>query len=198
MSLYPLQKKDVRRAAAVLADAFQHDPVWNAILGDVTPEQRAAAFETPVRYGLKYGEVYAPSENLEGVAAWVPGELADMTVWRVLRSGALWAGVKLGPKVAKMMGPVFRPMEADRREHMRGKPFIYLQAIGVAPVYQGQGYGGRLLKTLIEQSEQAGLPLYLETEPESNVRMYEHFGFQVVKQIVLPIIGLPIWEMMRG
>ena len=197
-SLYPVQKKDIRRAATVLADAFRHDPVWNAILGDATPEQRAYAFETPVRYGLTYGEVYAPSENLEGVAVWLPGALADMTVWRILRSGALWAGMKLGAGVARKMGPIFRPIEADRKEHMRGQPFIYLYVIGVAPANQGQGYGGTLLRALIEQSEQAGMPLYLETETENNVRMYERFGFQVVKEIVLPIINLPMWEMRRG
>jgi ribosomal protein S18 acetylase RimI-like enzyme len=196
--LYRLHRKDTGRAAVVLADAFQHDPVWKAIFGDAAPEQRAAGFETPVRYGLKYGEVYAPSENLEGVAAWVPGELADMTVWRVLRSGALWPGLKLGPRVARVMGPIFRPMEADRRAHMQGKPYIYLQVIGVAPAYQGQGYGGKLIRTLIGHSEQAGLALYLETETESNVQMYEHFGFQVVKKITLPMIDLPMWEMTRG
>lgn len=69
-NLYRVQKKDIHRAAIVLTDAFQHDPVWNAVFDDATPAQRAYAFETPVRYCLKYGEVYAPSEALEGVAAW--------------------------------------------------------------------------------------------------------------------------------
>jgi hypothetical protein len=54
--LYRLQKKDIRRAALMLADAFQHDPVWNIVFGDTTLAQRAYAFETPVRYGLKYGK----------------------------------------------------------------------------------------------------------------------------------------------
>ena len=197
-SLYRLTKKDVRRASVVLGDAFQHDPVWNAVLGDATPAQRAAAFETPVRYGLKYGEVYAPTENLEGVTSWLPGRLADMTFWRVLRCGALWAGLKLGPQAARLMGPIFRPIEADRRETMRGRAYIYLQVLGVAPEYQGQGHGGKLVRALIEKSEQAGLPLYLETETEGNVCLYEHFGFRVVKQISLPIIDLPMWEMVRG
>jgi hypothetical protein len=107
-SLYPVQKQDIRRAAVMLADAFQHDPVWNAILGDATPEQRAYAFETPVRYGLTYGEVYAPSENLEGVAVWLPGAVAEMTLWRVLRSGAFWSGMRLGASVAMKMAPIFR------------------------------------------------------------------------------------------
>ena len=196
--LYRLQKKDTRRAAAVLADAFQHDPVWDAIMGELGPEKRAYAFETPVRYGLKYGAVYAPSEQLEGIAAWVPGTRADMTMWRVLRSGAMWSGIKLGTKVAGRMMPIFRPIEVDREEHMRGRSYIYLQVIGVDPALQGQGYGGKLLRALIEQSEQTGMPLYLETETEKNVRMYERFGFQVVKEITLPMINLPMWEMMRG
>ena len=196
--LYRLQKKDAPRAAAVLADAFEPDPVWRAVLGDATPEQRAAAFETPVRYGMRYGEVYAPSVSLEGVAVWVPGTLADMTIWRVVRSGAMWSGMKLGFGIAKKMGPVFHPIEVDRREHMRGKSFIYLLVIGVAPQFQGQGFAGKLVRALIDQSEQAGVPIYLETETESNVRMYEHLGFEVVKEIVLPIIHLPMWEMTRG
>jgi ribosomal protein S18 acetylase RimI-like enzyme len=195
--IYPIQKKDIRRAAAVLADAFQRDPVWNAILSDATVEQREAAFQTPVRYGLKYGEIYAPSENLEGIASWVPGKLSNMTVWRVLLSGALWPGLKLGPSVAKKMGPIFGPIETDRKAHMAGRPFIYLQILGVAPAYQGRGYGGKLIRSLIESSEQARLPIYLETETEGNVRLYEHFGFRVLQQITLPLIDLPMWEMVR-
>jgi ribosomal protein S18 acetylase RimI-like enzyme len=195
--LYRLQKKDIHRAAAVLADAFQRDPVWSAIFGDTKREQRAYAFETPIRYCLRYGEVYAPSANLEGVAAWVPGELADMTFWRVLRSGAFLPGMKLGTKVARKMAPIFKPIQVDRKENMQGKSFIYLLVIGVASAHQGQGFGGKLLRALIEKSELTGMPLYLETETESNVSMYERYGFQVVKEIALPVIDLPMWEMTR-
>jgi len=202
--LVRLQKRDILRAAAVLADAFEPDPVWNAILRDSSRAERMAAFETPVRYCLRYGEVYASSENLEGVAGWVPGALADMTFWRVVRSGAMWAGIRLGASVlssanlVREMPSIFRQLEEDRKAHMQGKSFIYLQVIGVAPAYQGQGFGGKLLRALIEECEQAGMPLYLETETERNVSMYQHYGFQVVKQIALPVIDLPMWEMVRG
>jgi len=81
---------------------------------------------------------------------------------------------------------------------MRGKAYLYLQVLGVDPACQRQGYGGQLLRALIEQSEQAGLQLYLETETESNVRMYEHLRFRVVQEITLAMIGLPMWEMVRG
>jgi ribosomal protein S18 acetylase RimI-like enzyme len=197
-NLYRVQKKDIHRAAIVLTDAFQHDPVWNAVFDEATPAQRAYAFETPVRYCLKYGEVYVPSEALEGVAAWAPGMLADMTFWRILHSGAFWSGMKIGARIARKMQPIFRPIETDRRENMSGKSYIYLQIIGVASAFQGQGFAGKLLRALIEKSEQIGVSLYLETETESNVSMYEYFGFTVIKKIVLPIINLPMWEMTRG
>ncbi|MBN2004658.1 MAG: GNAT family N-acetyltransferase [Anaerolineae bacterium] len=196
-TLYRLQKKDIPQAAVVLADAFRHDPLWNIILDNATPAQRVSVFETPVRYCLKYGEVYATSENLEGIAAWMPGALADMTPWRMLRSGAIWAGMKMGWGIAKKMEPSFEPLEADRKEAMKGNSFIYLQVIGVAPAFQGQGFGGKLLRALIEESERTGTSLYLETETESNVRMYEHLEFTIVKEIVLPTINLPMWEMVR-
>ena len=198
--LYKLERKDVRRAAVVLAEAFQEDPVWNAVLGSAGQAQRAYAFETPVRYCLRYGEVYAPSAHLEGVAAWVPGALAQMTFWRVLRSGAVWPGLRLGMSgidAARRMPAIFRQIEVDREDNMRGTSYIYLQVIGVAPQHQGQGFGGKMLRALIEKSAQAGLPLYLETETERNVSMYERFGFQVLKQITLPVIHLPMWEMTR-
>ncbi|MGC9396512.1 MAG: GNAT family N-acetyltransferase [Anaerolineae bacterium] len=197
-ALYRLQKKDAQRAGAVLTAAFQHDPVWSALFDGANPERRVGAFETPVRYCLKYGEVYAPSAALEGVAAWVPGELADMTFWRVFRSGAIWPGMRLGFSTTRKMMPVFAPIEADRKATMQGQSFIYLLVIGVAPQFQGQGFGGKLLRALIEKSQRAGIPIYLETETEGNVRMYEHFGFEVVKEIVLPVINLPMWELTRG
>jgi ribosomal protein S18 acetylase RimI-like enzyme len=196
--LYRLQKKDIPRATTALTDAFQRDPVWNKVFeGEPNPEARRGAFETPVRYCMKYGEVYATSENLEGIAAWVPGRLADMTLWRLLRSGALLSGIKMGARAARIMEPAFRPIQADRKEHMGTRPFIYLLIIGVASEYQGQGFGGKLLRALIEKSKESGIALYLETATEENVRMYERFGFKMLRRITLPVIQLPMWEMVR-
>ncbi len=198
-NLYKLQKKDIPKAVAVLTDAFQHDPISQKVFEAETKinQKLAAFYETPIRYSLKYGEVYATSENLEGIAAWLPGDLADMTIWRLIRSGAIRSGMKIGPKLAKKMKPVFKPLHKERKENMKGKSFIYLQIIGVASEFQGQGFGGKLLQALIEKSEQIGIPIYLETEIEKNVKMYERFGFKLVNQITLSLINLPMWELIR-
>jgi GNAT superfamily N-acetyltransferase len=197
--LYRVQKGDIARIGKVLADAFQRDPLWNKIYeGESDLETRFRAFfEVPVRYCLKYGEVHAPSKALEGVVAWVPGKYADMTMWRIIRSGAMGAAMRMGSNAGKKMGSVFKPVTDDRNEHMAGSTYQYLLIVGVATELHGKGFGRKLIGAAIEKSEREGLQLYLETEAEENVKMYEHFGFRLLKRITLPIVGLPMWEMVR-
>ena len=161
-------------------------------------DQKEVFFQGPVRYCPKYGQVYASSEDIEG---WVPNEYADMTIWRGIRSGSIKSSLRMdirtGARLAGKMIPIFSPLEADRKENMRGRSYIYLIIIGVASEYQGQGFGGKLLKALTEKCDQVGTPLYTETTTERNVAMFEKLGFRALKKITLPIINLPQWEILR-
>ena len=197
--LYRVHKGDIKRVGRVLTDAFQRDPLWNKICeGESDLEKRfRALFEVPVRHCLKYGEVYAPSLDLEGVVAWVPGKYADMNAWRLINSGALGAAMRMGSNIAKKMRPTFKPVTEDRHARMAGHTFLYLLIVGVSTGLQGKGFGRKLIGAAIEKSEREGLQLYLETETEENVKMYEHFGFILLKMITLPIVDLPMWEMVR-
>ena len=197
--LYKIQKKDIPKAAAVLAEAFDDDPIWSALFeGESNRERKIRAFfECPIRICLTYGEVRASSEHLEGVAAWVPGCLSNITMRRVIRSGSLLSGIRSGTRVLDKSKRIFGPMERDRKENMSGRIFTYLNVIGVAPALQGQGHGGKILRYLTAKSDKSGIPIYLETETENNVIMYEKYGFNVVRKIELPLIGLPMWEMLR-
>jgi GNAT superfamily N-acetyltransferase len=197
--LYKVEKRDIVRASKVLADAFQRDPVWNKICeGESDLEKRfRAIFEVPIRYCLKYGEVYAPSEDLEGVIGWISGKYADMNAWSIIRSGSMGSAMRIGLNAAKKMGPVFKPLAEDRHEHMAGCIYLYPLVVGVATELQGKGFGRKLIGAAVEKSEREGLQIYLDTTTEENVKMYEHFGFRLLKRITLPIVDLPVWEMVR-
>jgi len=95
------------------------------------------------------------------------------------------------------MMPILKPITEDRHKHMAGCTYLYLIIVGVATDLQGKGFGRKLIGAAIEKSEREGLQLYLETETEENVKMYEHFGFRLLKRITLPIVDLPMWEMVR-
>jgi ribosomal protein S18 acetylase RimI-like enzyme len=83
--------------------------------------------------------------------------------------------------------------------HKRLAPFEhwYLQAIGVDPLSQGKGYAGRLLRPMIARMDEERLPCYLETLVEKNVRLYEHFGFEVIEEAPIPRTNLTNWAMLR-
>ncbi len=199
-NLYKVKKKDIPYAGAVLADAFQHDPSWKKVFEKFKIDQKRGFFESSVRYCLKYGNVYATSEHIEGIAVWIPDDLTDMTIWRWIRSGSIISGMKMGMKMIRnmmKMKSIFEPLEADRKANMKGRAYVYLMIIGVASEFQGQGFGGKLLRALIEESEQIGIPIYLETTTKRNIRMFERLGFRVLNQITLPVINLPQWEMVQ-
>lgn len=80
---------------------------------------------------------------------------------------------------------------------MKGRPFVYLEVLAVATELQGLGHGGRLLRALLDESDRTGIPLYTETTPGRAVGIYEHRGFEVVNQVMLPVFDLPLWEFVR-
>ena len=197
--LYRLEKQDVDTAGSVLATAFFEDPAWIKVLPD--PSERRVklplCFQFILTYAIKYGEVYAPSSNLEGIALWLPYDLIEITVWRMLRSGAFRRGLKMGQDLGNRIQQVFNSIDSDRKENMADRAYIYLQAIGVAPEFQGKGFGGTLLRSMFERCDKEGMAIYLETETPENVEMYKKMGFTVLKERMITEYDFVMWEMIR-
>lgn len=197
MNLYKVEKKDIKRTGYLLAEAFKNDPVWSAIFKESDFSKMHYFFEGPARFGLKYGQVFSPSNKLEGVMVWAHSKDADMTIWKGIRCGSFMSGFKVGFKIMSQMMPMFMPLEDDRKENMKGREYIYLMVIGIDPKYQGQGYGGNMLKTLLSEADSKKLPIYLETSTDRNIKMYEKLGFKILKKMTHPIINIPQWEMLK-
>ena len=179
---------------SALANAFSEDPLTKAM--NLTNEDISMMYEIPIRLGLRYGKVYATSENLEGIITFTPGKYATMNLWNILWSGAIIPALKLRKKVGKLMRDMGKLLEEDKKNLNIG-PFIYLFVIGVVQESQGKGFGGKMLRALIEKAENEGKSIYLETETEENVRLYKKFGFEILKKIKIPELNLPMWEMVR-
>ena len=194
---YKCTKQDLTRAGIAGADSFQDDPMWNAILEGESKEKLALVLEMIFRHCWKYGVVYGSDDSLEGFIAVVPGKYYDMNMWRLLMAGSFPLMGKMGSTIGKKMGPCFGPLIKDQKENMNGRDYIYLFLLGVKKESQGKGIGGKMLRSIIDDCDQKGLPIYLETETVENVQMYEHFGFKIVKKITIPEINCPIWEMLR-
>ena len=62
--LYKLQKKDIKKAADVLVDAYSEDPMMEIVFKE--EDDRSIQFEIMLKFCMKYGDVFLPSarENL--------------------------------------------------------------------------------------------------------------------------------------
>ncbi len=199
LPLYRVTKADIPPAVQCLKDAFRDDPLWTVVFKDDPDKDKSLSgfFTCPLLYGMKFGTAYATSRDIEGVAAWVPGRYADMTMWRMLRCGALAYGAKMGRSTVRNLSIVSNKLGSDRKRLMKNKPYTYLTIIGVSPEAQGKGLGTKLMNTLTQECTKKGHYVYLETEKEENLPFYEKYGFTVLERVMLEELKVPMWEMVR-
>jgi ribosomal protein S18 acetylase RimI-like enzyme len=196
--LVKLDKSHIKPAAEVLARAFRDYPTDKFAFPDVEERAKRAIYvhQFVLSCCIRYGEAYSTSEKLEGIAAWLPPENAVTSIWKLIRSGALPLMLKFGIGSARKMIMFNRYLESM---HERNAPFPhwYLWNIGVDPQFQGQGYAGKLLRAMFARVDREGMPCYLETQREVNLALYQHYGFEVVEQFVVPGTGFTNWSMLR-
>ena len=191
---YKIRKKDLQNAVNVLTDAFSEESMWKEVFKN--EEKNRALTEVMVRFCLKYGNVVSTSENIEGVMAIAPYD-KDMTTWRMIRCGAFFLSMQIAGE-AKIMQVLTKAVEEAKKSLNLG-PYIHLLIMGVSQEFQGKGFGGQLLRAVIEKAEIEELPIYLETQKEANVSLYEKYGFSVKKKVILPDpLNLPMWLMTRS
>ncbi|MGB5924709.1 MAG: GNAT family N-acetyltransferase [Dehalococcoidia bacterium] len=196
--LLRLTLKERDAGAAVLGRAFTEYELLRYYFHDET--QRRAVADTFVFIALsvclKYGEVYATSEKLEGVAAWLPPGKAPFGSWQMMRSVPLSALFRFGRQGANRLRSYGAYVDRLHRK-LVPYPHWYLQIIGVGPAYQGQGFSSRLLRPVLERIDRERMPCYLETNAEKNVAIYRRFGFEVVSEDTLPGTEVTSFAMLR-
>ena len=196
--LLRLTLKERGVGTAVLGRAFAEYELLRYYFPDET-ERRAAA-DTFVFIGLsvclKYGEVYASSEKLEGVAGWLPPGKSPFGARQIIRSVPLSVLFRFGRQGAGRLQAYGRFIDNLPRR-LVPYPHWYLQIIGVDPAYQGQGFSSRLLRPVLERIDRERMPCYLETNAEKNVAIYRRFGFEVVSEDKLPGTEVTTFAMLR-
>ncbi len=193
--LYPVSKSEYESAGQILANAFSKKPIHKKLNTPI--EDIRNMLKTPTRFALRYGKIYATSAALEGILIILPEKYSIKTNWQLIRSGAIFPALKINKRLKQVLIEVDNIIDEDKKNFTIG-PYIYCYIIGVSPAHQGKGFGGKLLEALIEKADTEKKAIYLETDTEENVSLYEHFGFKVIKEIKMPGLDLPMWEMVRA
>lgn len=200
MTMQALVAQQLDAAAAAYTRAFMDDPfsMW------VTPDPAQREHDLPLffrmamRYAMRYGGRVEVSDGRPGaVATWLAPDRPMPTNLGMLRTGLLgllWAGGWSGA------GRFFTFGEQLEGLHARDvkQPHWYLWLLAVDPPFQGKGLGGTLLRSRLQEADRAALACYLETAKESNVSLYQRFGFEVRREERLGRDGPRFWTMLRA
>jgi ribosomal protein S18 acetylase RimI-like enzyme len=196
--LIRLSKKQIKPASFVLSRAFQNDPVLRWQIPDATKRLSKLYYfwELVLRVGIKYGEVYGTSENLEGIAIWRPPQNVNVSYWKFVKNGAFKFPFRFGIKTTKKITFVQAVNDSIRNIYMK-VPHWYLDVIAVDPKYQGKGFASMLLKPMLKRIDKEKLPIWLETNLERNVQFYKHYDFTILEEIIIPNTNIVDWFMIR-
>jgi ribosomal protein S18 acetylase RimI-like enzyme len=184
---------DAQAVARTLAQAFWDDPHFRWIVRDdgrrLSRLERGFATFTR-RVWLPHGACYT-HERLSGAAMWLPpGE------WHL----SVFAQLALLPAVVRAMGGdsprLMRALTFIERKHPH-KPHWYLPVIGVAPAWQGRGYGASLLRPVLDRCDADRVPAYLEASSPRNRALYERHGFESIEECTYAGDAPPLWRMWR-
>ena len=64
----------------------------------------------------------------------------------------------------------------------RGADAIRVVDLGLLPEYRSQGIGSALLKAVLEEADEAGMPIRLHAESFNRaMKLYERLGFRAVR-----------------
>lgn len=195
--LHQLTKEEIIKAGKILARAFYDDPVIEYYFPEHDERKRLCPclWNFLLRDCIQYGEVYAPSKKLEGIAAWLPPENIQMTTWRALKAGVIEVAWKFGWKRLKRMQNFIDYIDKIHKKHVICCPHWYLITIGVDPQFQGRGFGSMLLKSMLNHLTKEKMPIYLETQTEESKNIYTHLGFEVLHTGIIPGTEIQNWAM---
>jgi GNAT superfamily N-acetyltransferase len=204
LSIDPLRLEDHKAAADVIAHAFRHEGFMSSTMHLSTPEQLARMTkmaETQLRYYHNAGHML--------LAATKAGEIAGLAIVKLPDPQPLKSWYAQLPSLVARLPhvlPIVRQVKWRQTVKVGlnikppaglAEPHYRLEMLGVAPGFQGQGIGGRLLEHIHAQvdgdAEAKGIFLYTGDAP--NVHFYTRRGYETLE--VRQAGQLTIWFMFR-
>lgn len=190
---------DLEPAARVLSQAFVDDPLITYTL----PVKAERRIKTMYKFFLIYGEIniknqrgYGIGDPLQGVAYWKSPSQENLSI-SIKSLGKLIPLFFSLYRVAYFRGkPISQQIDALHKKYA-DEPHYYLDNLGVLPSAQGQGLASKLLRPILQLADAQKVICYTDTVTQSNVALYEHFGFQLMEACPVTDTGVTVWALHR-
>lgn len=198
-----LNEDQIEEASGVLARAFQDDPLFAYLYPDpIERKIRSVTYcEFVILNGILYLDVYITSNDIEGIALWRAYNIKDQKIEiqskEIKRRMRKVKRESFSDRLFNERYGVFTEVTSFFENKHANFPHWELFIIGVDPIHQGKGYASKLLRMKLAEIDKQNLPCYLHTENERNIKLYEHFGFEIVDHASIPNSELKAWAMIR-
>ena len=195
--LYIVPKERINELASVAADAYRDYPLHNWFLGGKYDENLSKKImEITLMSMNKDAVIYADSEELNGFAVWLPLGFRGTEVLPFLKSGGLKFILRSGFSIIGRL-ITYENYAMNLKKEFTGNVDWYLYNLSVKKSAQGKGIAGKLLRPMLRFCDEENIVTYLETNKESNVSLYEHFGFELSKKEPIPKSPVMHYAMVR-
>jgi len=184
--LYDVPLSRIDEMADICAEAFiaNNDPIGNFLFQN-EPDQlnlKKRFFRSLVTSCSPKAIRQAISPSLEAISIWFsPG----MGHSEDVEADPFKAQDFVDPETMGKMQAVNEVISA-LTVHLGLEPQWYMHLVAVLPQFKGQGYSSRLIKPMLAKAESEILPCTLITQSMENLRKYEHWGFNLVKEMPVP------------
>ena len=195
--LYIVPKDRINELASVAADAYRDYPLHNWFLGGKYDENLSKKImEITLKTMSEDAVIYADSEEINGYAVWLPLGFTGSKVLPFLKSGGLKFILRSGFSIIGRL-VTYENYAMNLKKEFTGNVDWYLYNLSVKKSAQGKGIAGKLLRPMLRFCDEENIVTYLETNKESNVSLYEHFGFELSKKEPIPKSPVMHYAMVR-
>ena len=195
--LYIVDKKDLDKLAEIAADAYKNYPLHNWLTnGKYDAEASKLIMQISLKTMTEDAVIYADSKELNGFAVWLPFGFTGNKTLPFLMNGGLKLILHSG------LGIIGRLLAYETYAMKLKKQFTdnydwYLYNLSIKKEAQGKGIASKLMRPMLNFCDNERMISYLETNKESNVGMYKHYGFELKRDELIPNTPVTHYAMVR-
>ena len=196
--LYLVQKKDLDHLAEVSADAYRDYPLHNWFTkGKYDPVASKILMEITLKTMTEDAVIYADSEEMNGFAAWLPFGFTGNKAMPFLLNGGLRLIFHSGLGLIGRL-QAYETYAMNLKKQFTDNYDWYLYNLSIRKDAQGKGIASKLMRPMLQFCDDERMVAYLETNKESNVSLYKHYGFDLMREELIPKPPVTHYSMVRN
>ncbi|MBR5871098.1 MAG: GNAT family N-acetyltransferase [Clostridia bacterium] len=196
--LYLVQEKDIDRLAEIAADAYRDYPLHNWFTkGTYDAKASRLIMQISLKTMMKDAVIYADSEEINGFVVLLPFGFTGSKTLPFLMNGGLELIFHAGPGIIGRL-LAYESYAMNLKKQFTDNYDWYIYNLSIRKEAQGKGIASKLMRPILQFFDDEQMVAYLETNKASNVGLYQHYGFDLMREELIPKTPVTHYAMVRN